>query len=413
MRRVLIVGSGQSGLQLALGLLDDGYDVTVVSARTPEEIRSGRIMSTQCMFDPALQLERDLGLNLWEDDAPRIEGLGVSIADPPGTRAVDWLAPLDRYAQSVDQRVKMADWLENVDDAGGHIVVSGATVSDLEGFTRLYDLVVVAAGKGELAELFDLDPARTVFHTPQRSLAASYVHGVGPRPEHPGTAAVRCNLVPDAGEIFVMPSYTSSGPCDTLLIEAVPGGPLDVFDGIRSAQEHLERSLDLMRRHTPWEYERCRDAELTDGRAVLAGRFTPAVREPVGRLPGGGLVLGMADVVVTNDPVTGQGANCAAKCADIYRRAIVAHGDQPFDEAFMRAVFEEYWDGVARHVTAWTTAMLRPPEPHVLRLLTAAEKHPEIAHRFGNGFAAPEDFASWLLDPAAADAYLAEVGRRG
>jgi 2-polyprenyl-6-methoxyphenol hydroxylase-like FAD-dependent oxidoreductase len=46
MRKVLIVGAGQSGLQLALSLQSHNYDVTVMSARTPEEIRSGRVMST-------------------------------------------------------------------------------------------------------------------------------------------------------------------------------------------------------------------------------------------------------------------------------------------------------------------------------------------------------------------------------
>ena len=58
MRKILIVGSGQSGLQLALGLQARGYDVTVMSARTAEEIRVGQVMSTQCMFEYSLNLER-------------------------------------------------------------------------------------------------------------------------------------------------------------------------------------------------------------------------------------------------------------------------------------------------------------------------------------------------------------------
>ncbi|MDI5982977.1 NAD-binding protein, partial [Amycolatopsis magusensis] len=50
MRKILIVGAGQSGLQLALGLQGHGYEVTLISNRTPEEIRGGRVKSTQCMF---------------------------------------------------------------------------------------------------------------------------------------------------------------------------------------------------------------------------------------------------------------------------------------------------------------------------------------------------------------------------
>ena len=34
MRRIAIVGGGQAGMPLALGLLDKGYDVTVATNRT-------------------------------------------------------------------------------------------------------------------------------------------------------------------------------------------------------------------------------------------------------------------------------------------------------------------------------------------------------------------------------------------
>ncbi|WP_046467975.1 styrene monooxygenase/indole monooxygenase family protein [Allosalinactinospora lopnorensis] len=408
MRRILIVGSGQSGLQLAHSLLDAGCEVTVVSARTPEEIRSGRVMSTQCMFHTALQHERDLGLNMWEEDAPKIAGVGVSVAGPDGSRPIDWLGRLDGYAQSVDQRVKMADWLESFEDDGGRVIISGATVSDLEGFTEMFDLVVVAAGRGELTQLFDVNHERTVYSEPQRALSVAYVHGQERRPEHPELPAVRCNLVPGVGELFAIPGYTLSGPCDILFFEGIPGGPLDVFEGVKDPRQHLDRMLELMRTYLPWEHARCGGVELTDDRAVLAGRFTPLVRDPVGRLGNGTLVFGMADVVVANDPITGQGSNSAAKCAAAYHAAIVEHGDRPFDEAFMRATFEKYWS-YARHVTAWTNAMLQPPPPHVLEVLGAAGEHAPVADRFANGFDDPTDFATWFLDPEGAAGYLAEA----
>jgi 2-polyprenyl-6-methoxyphenol hydroxylase-like FAD-dependent oxidoreductase len=63
MSSILIVGGGQAGLQLALGLQADGHEVTVVSNRPPEDIRSGRVMSSQFMFASSLQTERDLGIN--------------------------------------------------------------------------------------------------------------------------------------------------------------------------------------------------------------------------------------------------------------------------------------------------------------------------------------------------------------
>ncbi|MHB9859119.1 styrene monooxygenase/indole monooxygenase family protein [Streptomyces sp. YIM S03343] len=414
MRKILVVGAGQSGLQLALGLQSHGYEVTLMSNRTADEIRTGRVMSTQCMFHTALQHERDLQLNFWETQAPRIEGLGVSVAAPgswaegPAQRAIDWVGRLDGYAQSVDQRLKMAGWMEAFAQRGGQLVIHGAAVGDLDYFSRAYDLVLVSAGKGELVSMFERDPERSPYNTPQRALAVAYVHGMGPRPEHPDYDAVRCNLVPGVGELFVMPALTLSGRADILFWEGIPGGPLDVFNGVKDPAEHLSLTLDLMARYTPWEHERAVKAELTDAGGTLSGRFAPIVRKPIGRLPGGGLVLGVGDVVVANDPVTGQGANSAAKCAAVYLASILEHGDGEFDEAWMQATFDRYW-ATAEHVVKWTNTMLTPPPEHVLNLIGAAGALQPVADRFANGFDDPEDFEGYFYDPAKTAAYLASV----
>ncbi|MFI1869138.1 styrene monooxygenase/indole monooxygenase family protein [Streptomyces jumonjinensis] len=408
MRKILIVGAGQSGLQLALGLQSKGYEVTLMSNRTADEIRTGRVMSTQCMFHTALQHERDLGINFWESQAPRIEGVGVSVAAPDASRAIDWVGKLDGYAQSVDQRVKMAGWMETFAQRGGQLVIHGAAVGDLDYFSRTYDLVMVSAGKGELVSMFARDAARSPYDAPQRALAVAYVHGLGPRPEHPEFDAVRCNLVPGVGELFVMPTFTNSGRADILFWEGVPGGPLDAFQGIKDPQEHLALTLELLKRFLPWEYDRTAKVELTDAGGTLAGRYAPTVRKPIGRLPSGGLVLGVADVVVANDPITGQGSNSASKCAASYLASIEAHGDKPFDGEWMQSAFDRYWE-TAQHVTKWTNAMLAPPPGHVLNVLGAAGQLQPVADRFANGFNDPSDFENFFYDPALADAYLAEV----
>ena len=409
MRKILIVGAGQAGLQLALGLQAHGYGVTLMSNRTPDEVRQGRVMSTQCMFHQALQHERDIGAAFWESQAPKVWGVGMSVAAADGSRSIDWLGRLRNFAQSVDQRVKMAGWMETFAQRGGQLVVHGAAVSDLDYFSRAYDLVLVTAGKGELVSMFERDTARCVYDAPQRALAVSYVHGLDPRPEHPRTEAVRCSIVPGAGELFTMPCLTTSGRCSILFWEALPGGPLDVFGDVREPGEHLARTLELMERYVPWEYARATRVELTDAGGTFAGRYTPTVRKPVARLPGGGLALGGADAVVANDPVTAQGSNSAATCAATYLAAILERGDGPFDEEWMRSAFHRYWTAV-RHATRWTSAALAPPEEHVLRLMRAAERLQPLADRFANAFDDPADLADWYFEPEAAARYLPSAG---
>ena len=85
--------------------------------------------------------------------------------------------------------------------------------------------------------------------------------------------------------------------------------------------EHLEKSRWILETFLPWEAERCRDIELTDENGILAGRL-PTVRNTVEELPSGALVLGLADTVVLNDPITGQGSNNASKAAASYRASI-------------------------------------------------------------------------------------------
>ncbi|TQC47311.1 FAD-binding oxidoreductase [Rhodococcus sp. WS4] len=404
MRKITIVGAGQAGLQLAIGLVDAGYDVTVVSNRTPEQIREGKVMSSQCMFGGALARERAVGLDLWSDECPSVEGISFTAADN-GNQAFSWASRLDLPAQSVDQRVKMPAWLKEFESRGGKLVLQDAGIGDLEEFAADSDLVILAAGKGEIAKLFERDATRSVFDRPQRALALTYVNGMVPREEH---SAVAFNMIPGVGEYFAFPALTTSGPCEIMVMEGIPGGPMDCWADVTTPEEHLAKSKWVVETFVPWEAERCADITLTDDNGILAGRFPPTVRKPIGVLPSGANILGLADVVVLNDPLTGQGSNNASKCAASYLASILEHGDRPFDAAFMTDTFERYWD-YAQYVASWTNALLSPPPEHVLKLLGAAATEPRIARRFANGFDDPRDFFHWFMTPESAAQYLTDV----
>jgi len=409
-RKILIVGAGQSGLQLALSLQAEGYDVTVMSARTPDEIRRGWPTSTQAMFAPALDRERAYGLNLWDRQAPPIPGNEIGLAPAPGVRAFTFYEPWDRPGNSVDQRLKMSAWLELFEERGGRAIYHTVMTSDLAGLADMYDLTVIAAGKGELVGVFDRDPARSRYTAPQRHLAAIYLNGLA---SPYGDSRVRISIQPGAGEVLFMPALTLSGPCGILLVEALPGGPLDVFTDRPSPAEHLRRLRALLDERFPWEGGLLAAAEPADARASLVGGFTPVVRRPAAQVAPGRDVLGMADVVVVNDPVSGQGANNAAHCAAIYGQAILDRGGKPFDREWMEETFEAFWAPRARGSVALTTMLLEPPAPHVQQMLGAAAQYPAIAKRICDLIPDPSGINDWLLDPDKAAAYLASVTAAG
>jgi hypothetical protein len=376
--------------------------VIVVSDRGPEEIRQGRVMSSQFMFHTALQSERDLGIAFWEQECPLTEGLGVSVAGPDGGKALSWAYRLDGPGQSVDQRVKFPGWMAHLQEIGGTLVIREAGVEALDRYAEESDLVIVAAGKGEITQLFERDEEHSPFEVPMRALALTYVTGMTP---YEPFSRVSFNIAPGVGEYFVFPALTTTGPCEIMVFEGIPLGPMDCWGEARTPAKHLERSLWVLETFFPWEAERCRAVALTDDNGILSGRFAPTVRRPVGRLPSGELVLGMADAVVLNDPITGQGSNNAAKCATVYLEAILERGGEPFDEEWMHETFAAYW-GYAQAVTKWTNALLLPPPEHVLQLLGAAGEVEGVGKAFVNGFDDPRTYEPWFFEPDRAAAFV-------
>jgi hypothetical protein len=398
MRKIAIVGGGQSGLQLALSLLKNNYEVTVVSSRTAEQIFNGRVTSSQFMFRDSLQNECNLGINFWEKQGPVAEGLAFTIPGPNKTRALFWEAKLDHYGQSVDQRVKFSGWLKECAERGGNLVFQDASPQDLDGYSKSHDLVVVAAGNGELTRMFERDATRSPFDKPMRALALTYVRNMVPRTSF---TAISFNLVPGVGEYFVFPALTTTGRCEIMVFEGVPGGPMDCWNDVKTPQQHLAKSKWVLETFMPVERERCDNIELTDENGILAGRFAPTVRKPVCKLPSGNFALGMGDVVVTNDPITGQGSNTASKAAAIYMKRIAERGDKPFDAQWMQETFDIFWN-YAQWVVRWTNSLLVPPAPQVLQLMGAASQIPPLARRIANGFNNPPDYAPWWFDAAKA-----------
>jgi 2-polyprenyl-6-methoxyphenol hydroxylase-like FAD-dependent oxidoreductase len=390
---------------LALGLQQHGYEVTVFTERSAEEIRDGRVISNQCMFDQALRHERAQGLNFWDDTAPPVKGIRFGAA-APGVRepVISWQSPLDQPAQSVDQRKKMSDWLTEFAGQGGEIRIGRVEPDGLDALAGEFELVLVAAGRGpQFGQLFTRRPELSPFSEPQRAISLMYV-----TPNRPELYQGVTFAMAQDGEFFSLPVLSVNGPVYGIYFSGYLGGPLDCWDDVRSAEHFFEKAGQAFDRHFPWLAPILEHTEPNGPLDYLKGRITPVVRDPVGTLNSGAKVLAMGDTAVTNDPIAGQGANMAAHCAAAYQRTILEQGDRPFDEEFMRRAFGRYWE-TAKHATRFSNDLLYPPPPHVMATFQAAQDNQVVAHRFAQIFNDTSDYTAWLTDEQVAMRYLEEV----
>jgi flavin reductase (DIM6/NTAB) family NADH-FMN oxidoreductase RutF len=402
-RRVAIVGAGPAGTALSLGLLSHGIAVTLVSDRTAEEVRSGGVTSSQITFESALRIEAALGIDALLPASPALEHMTFTASRRDGSTAA-FTAPFGTPAHSIDQRLRLPLLMDEIEKQGGKLVVRAATVDDLDDLARTHDLVVVSTGRGGLASLFEPNREWSPFTRPQRHASLSYLAGVEPDPAGPGLRYYRAEGV---GECFTCPAISAAGPCDIYVVGAVPGGPLDDWAEVSSAEEHVARLRTQLAGYFPEEAGRLgADVRLADEGARLTGGLTPCVRHPVGVLPSGVPVLGMADVVVLNDPVTSQGANNALKSAAFYLEAITAHTES-YDAAWMRRTFDQFWRGWARWATQWNNAWLGPTLPHQRSVLDAAATHAAVAAQIVAGFDDAKTFDPWWYEADAARTFLA------
>ncbi|MDO1451608.1 hypothetical protein Q0590_35375 [Rhodocytophaga aerolata] len=405
MRKVAIMGAGQSGLHLGLRLLQAGYEVSILSEKTAEEIFNGPPTGGTYLFHDSLHLEQQTGLELWKDTALYCSSFGLNFGTPDGQFAFTINTKLKQPGVSIDQRLKFYEWIKLFEERGGHFIVSPSTPADLLACTELFDLVVVSSGKGPLAKLFERDAEKSTWEKPARKLVQLHINNF----EHPGKTkftTLNISVIMGAGEIITAPFYQKDDiQCSWILMEIIPGGPMDVFDEAKTGHQLLHCCKQILKNLVPWQYPLYATAELIEDDAFLKGSFVPTVRKPYIKLNSTATVMGVGDTVILNDPIVGQGGNNATKMAHSYAEKIIAHGDKPFDEAWMQQTFDEFWQ-YSRYVNRFSDIFLSPPATHVRTILQAATENPTIATDLANGFNHPPSLFPWIDDAQAAQAYL-------
>src|SRR5664279_1478974 len=377
-RRIAIIGSGQAGLVAAHALVRKGHEVTVYSDRSADEwLNNSRPTGTAARFELALAYERELGLAHWEDVAPKMVGVHLSFCPKVGNRLVTMAATIaspalpgeaappnggagsiaaERGGQAVDLRLQSHRWLN---DLGDRVVVENVSPDRLDAIAGEHELTLVATGRGPLAELFKRNAERSVYDKPQRKLAMVIVKNVAPTYAGVPFVAAKFNTFADAGEAFYIPYWhRDHGATSSLIFEARPGGPIDRFDGCKTGHEVVTAARAIIDDIVPWDSAWFREAELADDNGWLTGAVTPTVRDPVGRLPSGRIVMPLGDTAISVDPIAGQGANIGNKMAHHVVDAITDDG--ALDAAWMTRTFNSFWSDHGAASVRFTNLFLEP-----------------------------------------------------
>jgi len=420
MRTIAIIGSGLVGALAANGLRKAGHQVTMYSDRTPEQWLQSRPTGSAARFDLSLQLERELGLNHWDDQVPWGEGAHLTVCPTPRNRLLTLTGRLSRPFQGIDMRMQIHRWMLDAVERGGRLEIQAVTPEGLERIAAEHDLTLVAAGRAELCRLFERDAARSVYDAPRRQLAMVCFQGPRMRFDNLPLVPVKFNVFPDDGEIFYMPFlHKDVGQSWACLVEARPGGRLDRFRDATSGEQVLERLRGVFRELLPWDAGWFEPARLSDPQGWLVGAVTPTVRRPVARLPSGREVMALGDTVMSFDPIGGQGANNGYKQVRNLLERVAEHGDQPFDGAWMTATFERFYARHGQPAYTFNNLLLEPITGAAQALLMAQygsdgrsdnrSAAQRLADAFANNFNDPASLTSVMLDPGRMHRFISET----
>lgn len=428
MSKIAIIGSGITGLVAGIGLREQGHEVTIYSALGADDwLTKVPPTGTACRFASSLDLERELGINHWEETTP-IHGVHLTFCPKLDRQLIDLMGRLERKALAIDVRLQSRQWTHDFEARGGRVVVTNVDIPKLEEIAAENDLTLVAAGKADIGKLFPVDDTRTVYDGPQRKLAMFVIRNVDMDRSREGilfTHGIKFNFFGTEGEQFSVPYWHKDGyQCWNCIVEAKEGRAFDHFDGAKTGAEVLEVAKGLFRKHIPWDYDWIRGAELTDERGWLKGAFRPCYKDPVGTLPSGAKVMALGDTANAMDPIGGQGAN---NCYRQIRVLLQETAKQPddYDAEWMRATFDRYYEEIGRATNAFNNMLLEPLTPPAQRMLIAQygstgavnDNSPQqkIANAFCDNFDNPNLLTDLLTDDTKVKRYVDRVsgGRAG
>ena len=384
-RHIGIVGAGIAGLHLALYLQKHGVDATLITDRAPEDYRSLRLLNTVAHHHVTIAREDYLGVNHWKDpkDHYYYHDHAFNFPEP-----IKFRGYFSKASRAVDYRIYLPALMEDFQRRGGKIEYRRIEESDIGPLVARFDLLVVAAGKGPLGQLFAYRPELTPYSQPQRRLCVGLYAGV----RQPDPMNVTLSVSPGHGEMIVIPTITFGGVANALLMENVPGGDMEELATIsyeKDRQHFLRVLLDKLEKHHPTTYDRIDTArfDLAQPTDLLQGGIVPTVRNTVVEFDGGKCALALGDVHSVVDPMMGQGANVASYAAFVVGEEIV--NSDVLDARFCEKVDLKRQDRVLA-ASRWTNLMLQPPSEALGMLIGAMSQNRALADEFTENFNYPD-----------------------
>src|SRR5690349_13380801 len=144
-----IVGTGISGLQLALHLQSSGIDATVYAPESAAQHGAGRLPNLVVRWAPTVEREHRLGLFQWEGNA-----FGTMHVTVAGDAPLRFSGRLPAPANTTDFRLYLPALLDTFEARGGRVVLGPCEPAGLDRVAARHDLVVVAAGRDGFGGLF-------------------------------------------------------------------------------------------------------------------------------------------------------------------------------------------------------------------------------------------------------------------
>lgn len=405
MKHIAIVGCGSSAMILAHALLlHGGYRVSVYSEKTADQWYDGPPTGTPFVAGENIDIERELGMEHWEDEMFFGDGVMLDFRPTRGAEPLTVRGRFGKLGAAVDLRTRVSRWMRDFSALGGELVIERVTAARVDEIARGADLTVLAIGKGDLGTLIARDNERSEFTQPQRRLIASLVTGVrgwGLRNGHL-TRPVKFTFFGDAGEWFFVPfTHRTEGPCYALNFMVRPDSYLDRFADAATCEEFVVVARALIEELAPEDAEAAASLRPVNDQfnyLPFAAGITPMVRQACATLPCGKPVIPLGDTGITYDPIGGQGYNSAARHAKWVADAIVAHGRRDLDNAWAHETFDGFWEDHGRWACAWNNLMLKGLPPATGMALQHAAGNREFADRIFKDYFRPAAFMPWITD---------------